>query len=76
MADNGHGEVKTDLKLCPFLNKECITEKCTVYIELRHASGLQKIGACSFSAVALFLSEINQNTRPPQRGLPLNLFKG
>ena len=77
IENNGHKEVET--KLCPFLNKECIGEKCNLYSELiQNMAGFQKkFGLCAFNSVVLILSEMNQKATVNQQQkiqIP-NIFK-
>ncbi len=75
---NGHDDVNlTKVKRCPFLNKECIGDKCALFTELKQTAGVtqQKFGTCGFSAVVLILSEINQKT-PLSQAQGLQLPKG
>ena len=79
---NGTAPDKENLqKCCPFLNEECIGEKCALHSELRSAGGgLQRtFGTCSFTAVVLILSEINQKTMMGQQRqiqLPQGFLRG
>ncbi len=80
MPDNGNKE-EEKVKTCPFLNKYCITDRCTLYTEMmRNTGGSQeKFGMCSFNATLMILSEINMKTQPPHHQIQVpdpGLFRG
>jgi len=68
------------VKHCPFLNGLCMGEKCALYSELmQNMAGLQKkFGLCSFNAVVLILSEMNQKATIESQKfqLPKGLLRG
>ena len=58
-SDNG--DKKEKFTHCPFLDQECIKEKCAIFAELlRDVGGVQtKTGSCSLRATVMMLSELN-----------------
>lgn len=80
MTDNNGHNGDNQVKQCPFLNKECIGEKCAIYsVLMSDMVGIQKkFGTCSFNAVVMILSEINQKATIEQQKfqLPKGLLRG
>ncbi len=77
---NGHNELTNTPQQCPFLDRDCMGDKCKLHVELLQskAPGLQqKVGTCSFAATVLILSEINIKTvgRQERVTIPPGLFR-
>jgi len=70
--DKGQQE-KQVAKLCPFLNGECIQEKCALWTEIATARpGLapQKQGVCAFTALCMITSTLKFQPVPDAMRIP------
>ena len=64
--DDGNEKRK---RLCPFLAKWCIGEECAIHSYLMR--GNQRALTCSFEAMVIMLSELNQKIQAlPQPEMP------
>jgi len=76
MEENKNGQKENQPKLCPFINESCIGEKCELFTQMR--LGVKQIGMCSFNAMTIIFSEINQKIVSPQQTfqMPKGLYRG
>ena len=61
------------MKWCPFLNKECIGDKCNIYMTIQQqALGVKKqVGVCSLTALVMIMAAKKPPTPPPVQRLDL-----
>ena len=65
LEDNGHREEEKERqKICPFLNKYCITERCALHVKITQQRGhiAQTVSLCAINTFGVLLSEINAKT--------------
>ena len=78
MSDKENKETKTKARHCPFLNKCCIKERCTLWAEMQRNMGdlQQKFGMCSLAGLIIILAEINTKTQSFQQKIQVpNLIR-
>lgn len=68
-------ESNNNIKICPFLNQDCIKERCALWTQLFMAEGQfavpKPMNMCSFIAMPLILG----TPRPMPQAIPINSIK-
>ena len=79
MGNNSNEQEVGQIKLCPFLNDNCIQERCALWTEIgvmkSSLAVVQKQGVCAFTALCMIAS-IPKAQPAPIRMPPFNLGRG